>query len=236
MSCSSCGTGYKQKSSNITETLRNSSKFAGGVLALAEEQGGVFADRILDLAQGTIMTAMPALKGVCDFPDIECPPKIACTLIREVSRGERVVEPVLVRNIGDEDKVFVFQPADLTASDGDVAGPLVIVPKEVTLKPGQSALVRIAYNVTTKFQPGRRYSADVKVTGYYEQTIQVIAHVIDVPKCTVAQKDLPKDRRHYWQDHFYCEPPVKKEKPVANKTIYDTIKRAAANRIVAKKG
>ncbi len=223
MPCNSCEP-RNRKSPGLSESLKNTNRFTRGVLNMAGEQSSLFMERLVNLAEDTIVTSIKLPRGICDFPEVECPPKIACTLVREVFPGERVVEPVIVRNLGHETKQFVFQTATMETIDGTQADPLVISPLSVTLAPGKSHVVSIVYNVTPNFLPGHRYSAAVQVKGYCEQTIQVVADVIALAtaKCTVAQKECPTDRRHYWQDHFYCEPRKPQSKPVTpTKTVTD---------------
>jgi len=196
------------------QSLRNMNQFSKGVTTLAFEQFGLFMDRAINLAEATIFTPLPAPLGVCDFPEQEpCCPEIAWTLIREVFPGELVIEPVMVRNLGKKDIEFVFETGlmkDFAMNETDISP--VPSPHTVMLSPGQNALVQISYE-TRSFQPGHRYKADMKVKGHCEQTIRLIAHVIspDAVRCTIAQKEHIKARRHDWRDHFYCEPNQAKE-------------------------
>jgi hypothetical protein len=201
--------------SELGQSLRNLNRFSKGMTSLTFEQIGLFMDRTLNLAEATIFTPLPGRPlGVCDFPEQKpCCPEIACTLIREVFPGESVIEPILIRNFGKEQKEFGFETSPMKDFEMNEADKPVVLPDKVTLNPGESALVSIRYE-TNLFHQGRRYNADVKVKGYCEQTIHLIAHVTspDAVRCTIAQKEHIKARRHDWRDHFYCEPHQAKTK------------------------
>jgi hypothetical protein len=184
--------------------------FLKEMIILVSAQIGSFTDKTIHLAEATFLKSLPNHIGVCDCQsDDEELPEL-CKLIREVYPGERVVEPVFVRNIGNEPKEFQFQSLPLTDTTGQTLDTPVLSLDKVTLQPDEKVLLTISYE-TAGLQAGLSYTADILVKGYCEQKISLIAHVfpLNAARCTMLQKKVI--RPHTWRDHFHPHEDIKKE-------------------------
>ncbi len=182
-------------------------------MQLSAGQLSQFLDRSYNLANATILTCLPdPMQGICDFPKQEGCEENPCILIREVYFGERVVEPVMINNRGKKRK-FIIQASPFKSFDQAGSETPSLSHSEIVIEECSSALITVAYAVD-KLSPGKRYESRVTVKGHCEQKIKVVAHVLprEAVRCTVVQKECEELRRHKWQDHFYCESPVAREK------------------------
>lgn len=209
MSNNCCGS-QKNIGPSIRQSLKNLNTFSNGFVSIASEQMGLFVDRTINLAEATILTSCFEPKGVCDFPETEdCCPEIACTLIREAYMGERIVESVLLRNAGTKTQTFEFKAQPFTDLNLQQGGTPKVHPDKITLRPNQAKLVKIIAEIDEKlFKPCKRYSSQIDLKGYCEQSICLKLHIApeDAVDCSISQKECLDVRIHTWRDHFYCDP------------------------------
>lgn len=198
----------------IVNFFRNLVFFLKEFTLLISTQTGAFIDKAVHLAEATILKSLPKHIGVC-----ECPPKdepgeaeheALCTLIREVYPGERIVEPVFIRNLEKEPKEVELQALSFTSLTGQTVGTPVLSLDKITLQPDEKVLITISYE-TANFQIGQRYISQIIVKGYCDQKITLVVHVFseNAARCTILQKKYI--RPHNWRDHFYPYEAAKQE-------------------------
>lgn len=206
---SRCRTDYSKDAFDPVQRFRDATRFTRGLLGLYARQSGIFMDRAMNLADGTILKKLPGFSGVCDFPESECCEKEPCTIIREARRGERIVDAFQIRNDGAT-RAFSITASPLKDLAGNEKGTVSVGAGTVTLDKGQTAAV--TFSVDCSELAPNRYNAFILLKGHCDQRIKVVIHVIPAAtaSCTAIQKQSDLLPRHTWHDHYYCEPPQRK--------------------------
>ena len=198
----------------IVRFFRNIVFFLKEFTLLSSTQAGAFIDKTVNLAEATILKSVPKHVGVCDCPSKDEPGQggheAVCTLIREVYQGERIVEPVFIRNLEKDAIEVELQALPFTSLTGQTVDTPVLSPDKVTLQPDEKVLVSISYE-TADFQSGQRYTSEILVKGFCDQKITLVVHVFseNAARCTILQKKYI--RPHNWRDHFYPHEDTKEE-------------------------
>jgi hypothetical protein len=179
-------------------------------------------------AVGELMTAtLPKIetprlsKCCCEIPETECPPRCVCDICWKACPGGVVQADIRVTNTGSATREFTF---DFTpfSGPGNPAAKVHVSPSSASLAPHASANVAVAFTVPNDFQHGRRYTAELRVYGVYEQCVRMTLDVepptgkdcCAAEHCEVRADDLPtRIRAHHWYDHFQCTEPCVEVRP-----------------------
>jgi hypothetical protein len=127
-------------------------------------------------------------------------------------------------NTGTQTRNFTFVATPFSGP-GNPAAKVAISSSGTTLAPNASANITADLTVTSDFQPGARYDAELQIYGAYEQCVRMTLDVAPpigkecaVERCEVRAGDLPsRIRAHQWYHHFQCvEPCVELLRPPAD--------------------
>jgi hypothetical protein len=167
-------------------------------------------------AASSMMPAMPALSSFlpktacCEIPETACPPRCVCQIVWNAARGEHVKATITLTNTAKKTQLFTIAATPFQGPDGATAVTASIAPASVSLNANQSATIAVDLDVSNVFDVGSNYSAEVTLTGQYEQCVELRLCVrpTRTHHCDVRQGDIPTHiRAHRWYDHFQCEEP-----------------------------
>ena len=121
---------------------------------------------------------------------------------------------VKVINIGSATRNFTFIATPFSGP-GNPKATIQISPASASLVPHASVDVIASFTVTSDFQPGGQYNAELQIYGAYEQCVRIKLDVEPATgkdctpeHCEVKAGDLPvRIRAHQWYDHFQCTEP-----------------------------
>jgi hypothetical protein len=146
----------------------------------------------------------------CEIPETPCPPRCVCVINWQAARGEDVKATITLTNTAKKAQAYSIEAMTFQGPSGDTGVKPTVAPANVNLNPNQSATITATLNVTDKFETGNSYTAEVTITGQYEQCVQLQLTVRpgQAHHCEVRQGDIPTHiRAHRWYDHFQCEEP-----------------------------
>jgi hypothetical protein len=162
-------------------------------------------------AASSMMRGMPGMPGpCCEIPETACPPRCVCQVVWHAARGEHVKATIALTNTAKKTQMFSIAATPFHGPEGDTGVTASIAPASVSLNANQSATIAVDLDVSDKFDVGATYSAEVTLTGQYEQCVELRLCVRPTQKhhCEVRQGDIPTHiRAHRWYDHFQCEEP-----------------------------
>jgi len=174
----------------------------------------------LEGAGELITAALPKIelpgpsKPCCQIPETECPPRCVCDVHWKSCPGGTVQAHVKVINIGSATRNFTFIATPFSGP-GNPKATIQISPASESLAPHASVDVIASFTVTSDFQPGGQYNAELQIYGAYEQCVRIKLDVEPATgkdctpeHCEVKAGDLPvRIRAHQWYDHFQCTEP-----------------------------
>jgi hypothetical protein len=175
----------------------------------------------VEAATGLITATLPKIElpkfqePCCEIPETECPPRCVCDIFWKTCQGGSVQATIQVTNTGSTTRTFTFSATPFSGP-GNPAATIQVSPPSAVLAPNASVNVAATLAVTSDFQAGGHYVAEVRVYGAYEQCVRVTldiataSAIVDcAPKhCEVKAGDLPvRIRAHRWYDHFQCTEP-----------------------------
>ncbi len=156
------------------------------------------------------VSAMMPKTTCCEIPETACPPRCVCVIAWHAARGEDVKATIALTNTANKAQVFDIAATTFEGPSGDTGVAATVAPASVNLNANQSATITVTLHVSDTFETGNAYTAEVTLTGQYEQCVQLSLTVCTkrTHHCTVRQGDIPTHiRAHRWYDHFQCEEP-----------------------------
>ncbi len=137
-----------------------------------------------------------------DIPEGHCPDTCVCRIHWAGCPGDSFKYRVQVTNTSKTSREFTLKslPFPHTGESVDV------VPDKKTLARDESLNTVVSFSIPDSFTAGR-YESCIRVTGAYEQIIQVFltVHPKQACSCHIEQGDIPKRiKAHHWYHHFQC--------------------------------
>jgi hypothetical protein len=152
-------------------------------------------------------------KHCCEIPETECPSCCVCEICWKACPRGTAEANIKVINTGTATRNFTFSATPFSGP-GNPATTFHVSPASASLAPNASVNVTAAFTVTSEFQPGGRYEAELRVFGAYEQCVRITLDIEPAAKdcavehCEVKAGDLPvRIRAHQWYEHFQCTEP-----------------------------
>jgi hypothetical protein len=167
-------------------------------------------------AASSVIPAMPSMASMmpkttcCEIPETACPPRCVCQIVWHAARGEHAKATITLTNTAKKTQIFSIAATPFHGPEGDTGVTPSIAPASVSLNANQSTTIDVGLDVSDKFEAGKTYSAEVTLTGQYEQCVELRLCVrpSQAHHCHVRQGDIPTHiRAHRWYDHFQCEEP-----------------------------
>lgn len=124
----------------------------------------------------------------------------------KIDRGVLAEAAVTLRNGGKAVQSFGLESTALVGPAAPGAR-VVVSPDSLQLGAGQSGVVRLALQGSAALHPGHTYTAELLIHGFYEQCVEIRAHVEPDASGHVEleQGEAPtRIRAHHWYDHFQC--------------------------------
>ena len=175
----------------------------------------------LEAATGLVTATLPKVEisrlqePCCEIPETECPPRCVCEIHWKVCPGSTVHAEILVTNTGSQARQFAFSAAPFHGP-GNPQTKMQLSPASAQLGRHDSVNVGVDLTVSSEFQSGAQYVAEVRIVGAYEQCVRITLDVSSASStvdcsprhCEVNAGDLPvRVRAHRWYDHFQCTEP-----------------------------
>ncbi|MFL6200155.1 MAG: hypothetical protein ACJ76J_13330 [Thermoanaerobaculia bacterium] len=158
---------------------------------------------------GETMRSLPP--RTCAFPPAHCPDPCVGTIVQEVFAGEVREVPIQARNGTNAPRTYTFHiDRPLRNSRGDEAGVPNLAPPQLSLRPGETGLVRLRLNVGESFHPGFSYSTEAVIAsrGCADQLLEIQVLVLTDdggPGIALGCPCDPPVRPLLWYHHFYCD-------------------------------
>jgi len=175
----------------------------------------------LEAATGLVAATLPKVEisrfqePCCEIPQTECPPRCVCEIQWKICQGGTVQANIQVTNTGSQPRHFTFSATPFSGP-GNPQTKIQLSTQSANLGRNESVNVGAALTVTSDFQSGGQYVAEIRIAGAYEQCVRITLDVASAsaivdctPKhCEVKAGDLPvRIRAHHWYDHFQCTEP-----------------------------
>lgn len=205
-------------SNNLGAAGKQAIAIARSVGNLAETLGAGLGTRpmsareMLD-AVGLTGVPLPSLAKArsCRLPSCDCPSPDLGEIRRVIERPERVEIAVRLRNTTGKQREYKLDGGAIETETGDAAGQLVITPDQLTLEPGDTAVVRFEADAS-KFADRLDHAAAIKISAEncdpmrLAIVIRVEPEVAVVPVVDLHCCCTPKVRPLRWYHHYYCDP------------------------------
>ncbi len=185
------------------------------LMSMSAERTREFVEAVRELIAATLpKIEIPKLERCCEIPETECPPRCVCDIRWKTCQGGTVHANIHVTNTGSTTRNFTFTATPFSGP-GNPATMIQLSPPSASLAPNASVNVAATLAVTSDFQPGGQYVAEVQVYGAYEQCVRITLDVesatathCTAQQCEVRAGDPPvRIRAHQWYDHFQCTEP-----------------------------
>lgn len=145
------------------------------------------------------------LKGqpCCGIPETCCPDPCVCRIHWTGCPGDSFQYQIQVTNTSKAKREFTLVSVPFPCTEDAVK----VTPDKKTLAPDESLKAVASFTIPDTFA-GSNYFTKIKVTGAYEQYIQICLAVRPRQACSchIEQGDIPKRvKAHHWFNHFQCE-------------------------------
>jgi hypothetical protein len=187
------------------------------LLALSADSARSFLEAASGLATATLPKVELARfpEPCCEIPETPCPPRCVCEIHWRVCPGSTVHADIQVTNTGSQPRHFAFSAGPFSGP-GHPPAKIQLSTQSAHLGRHDSVTVGASLTVTSDFQAGAQYVAEVRIVGAYEQCVRIVLDVASAGaivdcgprRCEVSAGDLPvRIRAHRWYDHFQCTEP-----------------------------
>lgn len=154
-------------------------------------------------------------KDDCCAPKASCPPHCLTSITRHATEGERIIVPFMIKNTCTTAKTYRVGVRELKDADGNKAPDQPTLNKnQVVLEPGRSERVLMSIDLA-KFTQGSAYSTEIVLREKDINQNICFTLIVDasnnIPVAEPLAEQKYRLRWQSWKDHFYCEPPVKRQ-------------------------